>query len=152
MRSIVCPGIDPRKFMGKIRKRRNASIKFGCRHSCFHRFPRHAFSFSSTSTMLCNKIENFVTKNISPGSLCSTGPPNDQRSTVSQQPPPENKQTGSQSTSGIDETSTPPKEKEDKLPLLSRPLGVKEPPSTKASTWAQNMLNQEVRMEQRDKL
>ena len=82
----------------------------------------------------------------------STGPPNDQRSTVSQQPPPENKQTGSQSTSGIDETSTPPKEKEDKLPLLSRPLGVKEPPSTEASTWAQNMLNQEVRMEQRDKL
>ena len=80
----------------------------------------------------------------------STGPPNDQRSTVSQQPPTENKQTGSQSTSGIDETST--KEKEDKLPLLSRPLGVKEPPSTEASTWAQNMLNQEVRMEQRDKL
>ena len=80
----------------------------------------------------------------------STGPPNDQRSTVSQQPPTENKQTGSKSTSGIDETST--KEKEDKLPLLSRPLGVKEPPSTEASTWAQNMLNQEVRMEQRDKL
>ncbi|KAK7686018.1 hypothetical protein QCA50_010829 [Cerrena zonata] len=51
------------------------------------------------------------------------------------------------------ETEIPsPVEKEDKLPLLSRPLGVKEPPSTESHTWAQNMTNQEVRMEQRDKL
>ncbi|CAL1699387.1 unnamed protein product [Somion occarium] len=38
------------------------------------------------------------------------------------------------------------------LPLLQRPLGVRDRPTTEPRTWTDNMLNQEVRMEQRQKL
>lgn len=62
-------------------------------------------------------------------------------------------QDGKAKATGAKAFSTAEKEdKNDGLPLLSRPLGVKEPPSTETSTWTQNMLNPDVRMEQRDKL
>ncbi|KAI0077371.1 hypothetical protein K474DRAFT_1661807 [Panus rudis PR-1116 ss-1] len=42
--------------------------------------------------------------------------------------------------------------KGDEIPLLSRPLGVKRRPTTEPSSWKDNMMDQEVRMEQRQKL
>ena len=42
--------------------------------------------------------------------------------------------------------------KDDRLPFLNRPLGVKRKPSTVALTWTEEMLDQDIRMDHRYKL
>ncbi|THH27441.1 hypothetical protein EUX98_g6747 [Antrodiella citrinella] len=61
-------------------------------------------------------------------------------------PPPPQK-----SLKGIDEVAEKVIEDDD-LPFLSRPLGVKEKPSTIPMTWRQEMMDQDVRMKHRQKL
>lgn len=41
---------------------------------------------------------------------------------------------------------------DDRLPFLSRPLGVQEKPSTKPASWREDMMDQDIRMKHRQKL